>query len=173
MDDNIIPYDSDDPAERAEELAGAVLDLEARLSDLNKKLEDVTLAQPQPAFEAPDFEQTVSHIRKRDNCSRQDALTKARHENAAGFESYMADSSHEDFDTAVEAELAKGACSEAIAKQRVGIFHPHLVSITKQEKTPFERVVDAIMEQDGCSRSVAMSRARKKEPTKFQHYQEA
>jgi hypothetical protein len=85
----------------------------------------------------------------------------------------MAGNADADFDSLVEAEMEKGV-SEAVARQRVGLKYPDAAAavITKQGKTPFEKVVDAIMEQDGCSRSAAMSRARKKEPLKFAHYQE-
>ena len=71
-------------------------------------------------------------------------------------------------------EIAKGS-PPSVAAQRVGLKYPNAAAqvITKREKHPFEKVVDAIMEQDGVSRSVAMSRARKKEPVKFAAYQEA
>lgn len=79
-----------------------------------------------------------------------------------------------DFDSLVATEIAKGAPA-SVAAQRVGLKYPNAAAqvITKREKHPFEKVVDAIMEQDGVSRSVAMSRARKKEPVKFAAYQEA
>ena len=44
--------------------------------------------------------------------------------------------------------------------------------MAKKGKTPFEKLVDSIMERDGVSRATAMTLARKQEPTKFQHYQD-
>ena len=70
------------------------------------------------------------------------ALAKARKENPEGFEAYQ------DTDTTIVGEV-----------------------IAKSGKHPFETEVDNIMSTDGCSRSVAMSRARKKHPVKYAAYQ--
>src|SRR5262249_25372565 len=110
--------------------------------------------------------------------ARLEDLTKKLAEVALAQPKVLDDSAPGNADAAfgalVEAEMNKG-CSEAVARQRVGLKYPDAAAalIAKQDKTTLEKVVDAIVEQDGVSRSVAMSRARKKEPTKFQHYQEA
>jgi hypothetical protein len=151
MDDNV----NDEPM-TVEELQGEVYDLEAQIVDLAKKLDAANSQDPEAqkvgfdpyarlgADFAP-FEQTVNEIKKRDNCSRTDALAKARKENPEGYENFLAGT-------------GTNADSEIV--------------ITKGEKHPFEKVVDSIMQQEGCSRAVAMQRARKKEPVKFAHYQE-
>jgi hypothetical protein len=171
--------DNDYEIPTQEELEGAVLDLEAQICDLNKRIEEAGVGSVSDGSAAPitvpdDFEQTVTEIRKRDKSSRTEALAKARHENPEGFEAYRVGDTNGDFDALVAAEIAKGSPA-AVAAQRVGLRYPNAVApgIAKKEKTPFEKVVDAIMEQEGCSRSVAMSIARKKEPAKFAHYQEA
>jgi hypothetical protein len=163
-----------------EELEGQMIDLEARIAHLTKILAAAPGEQAKQDFDpfkrvgVTDFEQTVAEVQKRDNCSRTDALAKARQENAAGFANYQASETNADFDSLVATEIAKGAPA-SVAAQRVGLKYPNAAAqvITKREKHPFEKVVDAIMEQDGVSRSVAMSRARKKEPVKFAAYQEA
>jgi hypothetical protein len=127
-----------------DELEGSVLDLEARIQALTKAVAAVTDKKDFDPFKrvgVPDFDSTVSEIRKRDNCSRTEALAKARVENPQAFEEYQ----------------NVDVVGEVIAKA--------------SGRHPFEKVVDAIMEQDGVSRSVAMSRARKKEPVKYAAYQ--
>ena len=111
---------------------------------------------------APDFEATVTDIRKRDNCSRTAALAKARQEHPDAFEAFQSGDADADFDALVAAEIAKGSPA-GIAAQRVGLRYPNAAAavIAKKEKTPFETEVDNIQEQDGCSRSEAMARARK------------
>jgi hypothetical protein len=156
--------------DEVQELEGAVLDLEARVQELNKKT-----TQPHAPIAVNDFETTVTEIRKRDNCSRTDALVKARAENPNGFAAYNSDNTPNDFDALMAAEIAKGAPA-SVARQRVGLKFPNAAAtlIAKTSgKHPFESVVDAIQEQAGVTRTVAMSRARRKEPAKFQHYQEA
>ena len=162
-----------------EELEGALIDMEAQILDLNKKLQQAGVGSVRDddtpiIIPAEDFEQTVTDIRKRDNCTRTVALAKARHEAPDAFEAYEGGPDDQDFDTLVAAEIQKGSPA-AVAGQRVLASNPNLAStvIAKAGKTPFETEVDNIQEQDGCSRSEAMARARKKEPTKFQHYQEA
>ena len=140
--------DDQTPIEGIAELEGAVLDLEAQVADLTKRLAEADAKlkiDPFKRLGSVDFEQTVTEIRKRDNCTRTEALSKARRENPEGFEEFQG----------VEAE----ADTPAI--------------IAKAGKTPFEHLVDQIMSDEKVTRSVAMSRARKKEPAMFGHYQEA
>jgi hypothetical protein len=157
-----------------EELEGAVIDLEARMAHLNKALEAANVKPKSKDVEAkPDFATTVAEIRKRDNCSRTEALVKARKEQPESFAAYSAGPTNADFDKLVEAEIAKGV-APSVAAQRVGLRHPEATAaaIAKQDRHPFLKLVDNIQEQDGCSRAVAMSRARKKSPEKFFSYQE-
>jgi hypothetical protein len=116
---------------------------------------------------------SVAELQKRDNCTAQAAMTKARFENQVGFANYQSNATNDDFDALLEKEIAKGS-PPSVAAQRVGLKYPNAAAavIAKREKHPFEKVVDAIMQQDGCSRSEAMSRARKKEPVKYHYYQE-
>jgi hypothetical protein len=79
-----------------------------------------------------DFEDTANEIAKRDNCSRTEALAKARKENPEGFDAFQT--------------------VEVIREEEVA----------KTGKHPFELAVDAIQQQDKCTRAVAMQRARKK-----------
>lgn len=161
-----------------DELEGSIIDLEAQLADLNKRLAEAEAQtnhnqNNQILVSAPDFEDTVAGIRKRDGCSRTEALAKARKENAAGFQNYSAGPANDEtFESLVAGEIAKGV-ADSVARQRVGLKYPNAAAaaIAKQGKHPFEKLVDAIMEQDGVSRSEAMARARKKEPMKFHHYQ--
>jgi hypothetical protein len=154
-----------------EGLEGRANDLEAQIAHLTKALAAVGQRN---RLSAEDFEQAVAEIRKRDNCSRTDALAKARKEAPEAFATYCDGSTNADFNALVAEEIAKG-CPPAVAAQRVSLRYPDAAAtvITKQDKHPFEKVVDAIMEQDGVTRSVAMARARKKEPVKFAAYQEA
>jgi hypothetical protein len=169
---------ADEPNERKEinvdttELVGAVIDLEAKMAHLAKTLAEAKAKDPE-AKTSPDFEATVAEIRKRDACTHTEALTKARTENPKGFAAYQAGGTNADFDALVEAEIAKGV-SDSVARQRVGLKYPNAAAavIAKAGKHPFEQVVDAIMQQEKCSRAVAMQRARKKEPLKFHSYQE-
>jgi hypothetical protein len=162
-----------------EEVEGQMIDLEARIEHLTKTLATVTdKAEAKKDFDpfkrvrVTDFEQTVAEIQKRDACTATEAMAKARKENAAGFANYQANETNADFDSLVAAEIAKG-CAPSVAAQRVGLKYPNAAAamIAKKDKHPFEKLVDAIMEQDGVTRSVAMSRARKQEPVKFAHYQ--
>ena len=157
-----------------DELDGQMTDLEARIEHLTKTLAAATDKDQSNFDEVVDFEQTVAEIQKRDNCTSQVAMAKARQENAAGFANYQASETNADFDSLVATEIAKGAPA-SVAAQRVGLKYPNAAAqvITKREKHPFEKVVDAIMQQDGVTSSVAMARARKKEPVKFAAYQEA
>jgi hypothetical protein len=83
-----------DQMEKVAELEGAVCDLEAKVSDLTKRLER---ASEQPAKKldpfkrvgVTDFQQTVSEIKKRDNCTRTEAFSKARKENPDAFAAYQ------------------------------------------------------------------------------------
>jgi hypothetical protein len=170
----------DEDSLNREEIEGALTDIEAQILDLNKKLEEAGVGSVRDDSKTPimvppaeDFDETVANIAKRDRCTRQVALAKARHENPEAFEAYQSGPVNEDFDRLVELELATGVSLD-IAKQRVGIKHPGAAAsvMAKQEKTPFETEVDNIQEQDGCSRSEAMARARKKHPVKFAHYNE-
>jgi hypothetical protein len=150
-------------------LEGRANDLEAQIAHLNKAL---AAAGQRNRLGAEDYEQTVAEIRKRDNCSRTDALAKARKENPTAFAAYCAGPTNNDFAALVEAEIAKGAPA-SVAAQRVALRNPDLAaSVIEKAKHPFEKVVDNIMAQDGVTRSVAMTRARKKEPVKFAAYQE-
>jgi hypothetical protein len=153
-------------------LEGALIDLEAQVVDLNKKIDVAVHAEPKQPIHINEFENTVVEIRKRDGCSRTDALVKARAENPNGFAAYNSDNTPQDFAALVAEEIRKG-CPAAVAAQRVGLKYPSAAAsvIEKAGKHPFEKVVDAIMEQDGCSRAEAMARARKKESAKFASYQ--
>jgi uncharacterized protein YoaH (UPF0181 family) len=76
------------------------------------------------------------------------------------------------FEALVQEEIRKGSPA-SVAAQRVGLKYPDAAaSVMAKGKTPFETEVDNIQEQDGCSRSEAMARARKKHPVKFAHYNE-
>jgi hypothetical protein len=147
-------------------LEGALIDLEAQVVDV-----DVAVRADAKPIHINEFENTVAEIRKRDNCSRTDALVKARTENPEGFAAYNADNAPKDFEALVEAEMAKGV-SDSVARQRAGLKYPDATAaVIEKAKHPFEQVVDTIQAQDGCSRAEAMARARKKEPVKFAHYQ--
>ena len=132
---------------KADELQGAVCDLEARIADLTKKLEENSQPKKVDPFKRiGDFHTTVSEIRKRDNCSRTEALAKARKENPEAFNAYLV------------GPVAKPDVSPAVAKSSV---------------TTFMAAVDDAMREKGLSRTDAMSEVRKREPAKFEHYQNA
>jgi hypothetical protein len=156
-------------------LDGQLLDLEAKLMEFNKVLAAVGEAaeEADKAAIEQSFEQKVEEIRKRDNCSRTDALSKARKEAPEDFASYCGDGpTPMDFDILVASEIQKG-CVPAVAAQRVGLKYPEAAAamIAKASKHPFEAVVDTIMARDNCNLATAMKRARREQPVKFHHYQ--
>jgi hypothetical protein len=124
--------------------------LESRIIEFNKVLAAVTeeAAKADVAAIEKSFAQTVSEIQKRDNCTAQAAMTKARFENKVGFAQYQAGDTDADFDALVAAEIQKGS-PPSVAAQRVGLKYPAAAAavIAKQGKTPFEKLVDAIMDQ--------------------------
>ena len=85
-----------EPNMNTEELEGSVIDLEAQVAHLNKKIETAVHVEPkQPIYIK--FENTVAEIRKRDNCSRTAALAKARAGNPDGFTVYNCGDTNTDF----------------------------------------------------------------------------
>ncbi len=126
-----------------EELEGHIIDLEAQVANLEKASEH--LASVMDADEASkEFERSVADIKKRDNCCLTQALQKARRELPEAFAAYQ------DAVTVPQSEPA------AIAK-----------------RAPFEQTVAEIMRDEGVTRAVAMTRARRREPQKFLEYREA
>jgi hypothetical protein len=160
-----------EPNVNTEELEGSVIDLEAQVAHLNKQIETAVHAEPKQPIYINEFENTVAEIRRRDNCSRTVALVKARAENPNGFAAYNSGNTPQDFAALVAEEIRKG-CPASVAAQRVGLKYPDAAAtVIEKAKHPFLAAVDAIMQQDGCSRAVAMARARKKEPAKYAQYQ--
>lgn len=77
----------------AAELMGAVTDLEARVQDLTKRFEQAEREPKQivvnkSASGPNDFNIKVSEIRKRDGCSRTEAMQKARREAPESFAAF-------------------------------------------------------------------------------------
>ena len=163
--DDTINWEGENPVERTSELEGAICDLEARLMDVTKALE----ALPQQPQDSPaaDFDATVAEIKNRDNCSRTDALAKARVENPDGFEAFQSGNTNADYDALCAAEMAKG-CSLDIAAQRVLARHPHLSAqvIAKKDKHPFEALVAGYV-SEGMTPNDALAKARKDHPNQF------
>jgi hypothetical protein len=132
---------------RDDTMSGKTEELEARIIELNKTLAAVS-EEADKADKGFDplkrsFEQTVTEIQKRDNCTATQAMAKARNENPEGFANYQAEPKHGDFDVLVQAEIAKG-CSPSVAAQRVGMKYPDAAAavIEKKNKHPFRTVLD-------------------------------
>lgn len=132
------------------------------------------------------FEQTVSAIQRRDNCSGTEALSKARKEHPDAFETFRGirpkkstkktDDDEDDFDELVEREKARGTPG-AIAGQRVLQKYgatPDAARIQKSASATadFMAEVDTVMIAKRLTRTAAMSEVRRNHPDLFAKYQE-
>jgi hypothetical protein len=157
------------------ELEGQLIDLEAQIAHLNKVMAEANVpALPDDTPSVEDFDQTVAEIRKRDNCSRTEALAKGRSENQAGFAAYCAGYSSTDFTSLVEEEIRKG-CSPAVALQRVAAHHPEFAKAAQtapKSVADFMAAVDAVMAEQELSRTEAMTAVRKAAPELYANFQE-
>lgn len=127
---------------------------------------------------AMEFEQAVAVIRKRDNCSRTSALSKARLENPGSFTVYReTEDGGTDFDKLVQAEVDSGA-PLAVAGQRVLQKYGARAMAPRIEKgrttaNDFMALVNSMMGEHKLSRTAALREARKRNPKLFEAYQAA
>ncbi len=140
-------------------------------------IEDTPNKQKEPPMQ---FDQTVETIRKRDNCSRTEALRKARFEAPDSFAAYRdsaSNGSELSYAELVQAELDSGA-PYAVAGQRVlqkfGV-RPNAPLIQKaQDATAgFMAKVSTVMADTSCSRTAAMREVRKRHPDLYNAFQDS
>jgi len=141
-------------------LEDRVLVLKNRADALTEHLAN----RAEPAAPIPDFDTVVASIPKRDNCSGTQAFTKARREAPDAFAAFnrlvpkKPAKEDDDFDDLVEAGKDK---------------HRQRVSKSANATADFMSAVDATMIAKRCSRTEALTAARKSNPKLFAAYQEA
>jgi rubrerythrin len=181
------PDEEEYEADKLEELGGQVTDLEAQVHDLNKRMATVAT---KPAKEVkppqPDFQATVSEIRKRDNCSRTEALTRARIEHPDRLHAFREGNANTEFE-ALAKDTRSNTPGHGIASRCSNCAHlvPMNGTAEKCENcgTPitygkaadvvdFMAAVDATMIQKKLNRCAAMEDVRKTNPQLFEKYQE-
>jgi hypothetical protein len=124
-----------------DELECQVANVEAQIDLLNKRFAALSVAPTSGEdfdHHSADLETAASEIRKRDNCSRTEALSKARRENPVAFARYRAEPeagsglvskssvSTDAFMAAVQHEISEARCSALQAMQTVRKRHPDL-----------------------------------------------
>ena len=139
----------------------------------------IKLIKKEGAMPASSFDQCVQDIRKRDSCSRTDALIKARKEHPDLWDRYRDHTvlKSDNFEQLVAAEMRKGWPTRAIAGQRVIQKFGALSDATRIEKNAgsvvdFMRAVDAEMIEKRISRTAAMVVVRKRHPALYASFQE-
>ena len=126
-------------------LEDRILILKDRADTLTKTVEDRAQPTPEPAAPIPDFDQVVAAIQTRDRCGGTTAMSKARREAPTAFATYIGNTA----------------------------LSPNANAMGKASATAdFMREVDAVMIQKRCSRTQAMSEARRQNPKLFNAFQE-
>ena len=107
------------------------------------------------------------------------ARTKARREHPDFWNAYRTNPvvKSGNFDALVEREMCSGRLPRAVAAQRVITKYgaaPNANQIARRENSvaDFMAAVNQVMIEKHCSRSAAMSEARRRHPDKFAAYQE-
>jgi len=129
------------------------------------------------------FEQAVETIRKREGCSRADAMSKARRRYPAAFAEFQKSApprGSSKFERLVATDMAKG-CTREIAMQRAILKG----ALPDDETDPgsaiedgsgdqaadaFWNLVEQVMDRDGVSRTVAMQRVAREYPNEYNSY---
>jgi hypothetical protein len=123
---------------------------------------------------ATKFQSMVDLTAREQGVSKTEAARRVRQEYpdiAHGYD----DLTSKSYNSLVQAEIAKG-CSPVVAAQRVCHLYPDAAqsAISKSadsDAARFMKVVIDIMQRDRCSRTEAMTKARREDPARFAKYQ--